>query len=110
MPTCRATAAGRSTWARLLHYSFFTPRGLTIHERGLSALVRFISVRAELFARSIFTALSGPSTWSCRSCSATASTGFFLATLEHLDDYRRLTEWSLLGGGFALAGEPPTRN
>ena len=34
---------------RLLHYSFFTPQGLTIHERGLSALVRFISVRAELF-------------------------------------------------------------
>ena len=34
---------------RLLHYSAFTPQGLTIHERGLSALVRFISVRAELF-------------------------------------------------------------
>ena len=34
---------------RLLHYSFFTPEGLTIHERGLSALVRFIAVRAELF-------------------------------------------------------------
>ena len=34
---------------RLLHYSVFTPRGLTIHERGLSALVRFIGVRAELF-------------------------------------------------------------
>ena len=35
--------------ARLLHYSQFTDRGLTIHERGLSALVQFISVRAELF-------------------------------------------------------------
>ena len=34
---------------RLLHYSLFTAHGLTIHERGLSALVRFISVRAELF-------------------------------------------------------------
>ncbi|MGA2502296.1 MAG: HD domain-containing protein, partial [Tepidisphaeraceae bacterium] len=38
---------------RLLHYTVFTPRGLTIHERGLSALVRFIGVRAELF-RSIY--------------------------------------------------------
>ena len=34
---------------RLLHYSFFTPQGLTIHSRGLAALVRFMSVRAELF-------------------------------------------------------------
>ena len=34
---------------RLLHYSFFTPQGLTIHARGMSALVRFMSVRAELF-------------------------------------------------------------
>ncbi len=34
---------------RLLHYSFFTSKGLTIHSRGLAALVRFIAVRAELF-------------------------------------------------------------
>ena len=38
---------------RLLHYSFFSPSGLTIHTRGLPALVRFISVRAELF-RSLY--------------------------------------------------------
>ncbi len=34
---------------RLLHYSFFSPQGLTIHNRGVAALVQFISVRAELF-------------------------------------------------------------
>ncbi len=34
---------------RLLHYSFFSERGLTIHSRGLAALTRFITVRAELF-------------------------------------------------------------
>src|SRR5262245_30105542 len=34
---------------RLLHYSFFSPQGLTIHDRGVDALVRFIGVRAELF-------------------------------------------------------------
>ena len=34
---------------RLLHYSFFSERGLTIHSQGLAALVRFIAVRAELF-------------------------------------------------------------
>ena len=39
--------------SRLLHYTLFTEQGLTIHQRGLSALVRFISVRAELF-RSLY--------------------------------------------------------
>ena len=34
---------------RLLHYSFFTHQGLTIRDRGIDALVRFMTVRAELF-------------------------------------------------------------
>ena len=34
---------------RLLHYSFFSPSGLTIHDRGIDALLRFMRVRAELF-------------------------------------------------------------
>ncbi len=38
---------------RLLHYSFFSERGLTIHDRGMDALLRFMSVRADLF-RSIY--------------------------------------------------------
>ena len=38
---------------RLLHYSFFSREGLTIHDRGADALVRFIGVRAELF-RSVY--------------------------------------------------------
>jgi len=38
---------------RLLHYSFFSHRGLTIHDRGMDALMRFMSARAEMF-RSIY--------------------------------------------------------
>ena len=38
---------------RLLHYTFFTEQGLTIHDRGIDALLRFMTVRAELF-RSIY--------------------------------------------------------
>ncbi|MDO5582186.1 MAG: HD domain-containing protein [Planctomycetia bacterium] len=34
---------------RLLHYSFFTEHGLTLHQKGLSTLTRFLNVRAELF-------------------------------------------------------------
>ena len=53
--------------ARLLHYSMFTDRGLTIHERGLSALVQFISVRASCSAPFTSTARSARSTWNPRS-------------------------------------------
>ena len=35
--------------SRLLHYSFFTTQGLTIHSRGLPALINFIEMRANLF-------------------------------------------------------------
>ncbi len=38
---------------RLLHYSFFSEHGLTIHDRGMNALMRFMAARAELF-RSIY--------------------------------------------------------
>ncbi|HRX83339.1 MAG TPA: metal-dependent phosphohydrolase, partial [Pirellulaceae bacterium] len=37
----------------MLHYSFFTDHGLTIHDRGISALVRFMGVKSDLF-RSIY--------------------------------------------------------
>ncbi len=35
--------------SRLIHYSFFTPAGLTIHARGLPTLINFIETRANLF-------------------------------------------------------------
>jgi len=34
---------------RLIHYSFFTENGLTIHARGLPTLINFIETRANLF-------------------------------------------------------------
>ena len=35
--------------SRLLHYTFFSQQGLTIHARGLPALINFIEMRANLF-------------------------------------------------------------
>ncbi len=35
--------------SRLIHYSFFTPEGLTIHVRGLPTLIHFIETRANMF-------------------------------------------------------------
>ncbi len=88
---------------RLLHYSFFSERGLTIHLRGMSALVRFIGVRAELF-RSLYFHRT------VRGIDLTLADLFqdskrFLfegSPLANLDRYRRFTSgrcWSTSRGG-----------
>ncbi len=88
---------------RLMHYSFFTARGLTIHQKGLSSLIQFLAVRADLF-RSIYfhrtvravdltlTDLfekSKPHLFPLRGEGSTHP-------LENLDEYRFLTDRSLL--------------
>jgi HD superfamily phosphohydrolase len=83
--------------ARLLHYSQFTERGLTIHERGLSALVRFISVRAELFRAIYFHRTVRAIDLELQEVFRASKPHLFPGDpREHLDQYQRLTEWSLL--------------
>ena len=96
-----AYMSGYSTRAfdldRLLHYSAFTPKGLTIHERGLSALVRFISVRAELFRAIYFHRTVRAIDLALQELFLDSKQYLFPGNpLEHLDQYQRLTEWSLL--------------
>ena len=82
---------------RLLHYSVFTPKGLTIHERGLSALVQFISVRAELFRAIYFHRTVRAIDLTLQELFADSRQHLFPGNpLEHLEQYQRLTEWSLL--------------
>lgn len=83
--------------ARLLHYSSFTPKGLTIHERGLSALVRFISVRAELFRAIYFHRTVRGIDLGLQELFLACKQHLFPGNpLDHLDEYQRFTEWSLL--------------
>lgn len=97
---------------RLLHYSFFTEEGLTIHQKGFAALSRFIAVRAELF-RSIYFHRT------VRAIDLTLA-GLFKESkellfpgnpLRHLDEYRRFTEWSLLVdvGNWTRSDDPKKR-
>jgi hypothetical protein len=82
---------------RLLHYSFFTPKGLTIHERGLSALVRFMAVRAELFRTVYFHRTVRAIDLALQDLFAESRGLIFPGNpLEQLEEYRHLTEWSLL--------------
>ncbi|MEM6799406.1 MAG: HD domain-containing protein, partial [Planctomycetota bacterium] len=82
---------------RLLRYSFFTDRGLTIHQKGVNALLKFIQTKSELF-RSIYFHRT------VRAIDKTLE-GLFRDSrerlfpgnpLEHLNAYRGFTEWSLL--------------
>jgi uncharacterized protein len=83
--------------SRLMHYSFFTSAGLTIHTRGLPTLVHFIETRANLFrtiyfhrtVRALDQALADifPETMT-RLCPGNP--------LDDLGEYRKLTESSLL--------------
>ncbi len=94
--------------ARLIHYTQFTSKGLTIHERGLSALVRFISVRAELFRAIYFHRTVRAIDLSLQELFVDSKKHLFPGNpLEHLDEYLHLTEWSLL---MEVAAWPKSQN
>lgn len=82
---------------RLLRYSFFSERGLTIHQKGVNALVKFMQTKSELFRAVYFHR-------TVRAIDKTLE-GLFRDSrellfpgnpLEHLRTYRGFTEWSLL--------------
>lgn len=83
--------------SRLLHYSFFTSKGLAIHARGMPTLINFIETRANLFrtiyfhrtVRAIDIALE-------EHFGETMQRLFPGNPLEHLREYQGLTETSFL--------------
>jgi len=82
---------------RLLHYSFFTDQGLTIHDRGLAALVRFMTVKAELFRSIYFHRTVKAIDLTLADLFQDSKTYLFDGNpLEHLEAYRDFTESSLL--------------
>ncbi|MBT6153738.1 MAG: HD domain-containing protein [Planctomycetaceae bacterium] len=83
--------------SRLMHYSFFTESGLTIHARGLPTLINFIETRANLFRTIYFHRTVRAIDLSLEDLFAETMQHLFPGNpLEHLDDYRQLTEWSFL--------------
>ncbi len=82
---------------RLLHYSFFTRQGLTIHTKGVAALVQFMGVRADLFRTIYFHRTVRAIDLTLADLFADSKAYLFPGNpLEHLEEYRRFTEWSLL--------------
>ncbi len=82
---------------RLIRYTFFSDQGLTIHQKGMNALVKFIQTKSELF-RSVYFHRT------VRSIDKTLGELFRDSRdllfpgnpVEHLNDYLHFTEWSLL--------------
>jgi HD superfamily phosphohydrolase len=82
---------------RLLHYSFYSPEGLTIHDRGLGELVRFMGVRGELFRTIYFHRTVRAIDLTLADLFAASKQYLFPGNpLERLGDYLHFTEWSLL--------------
>ncbi|MGD9126748.1 MAG: HD domain-containing protein [Planctomycetia bacterium] len=82
---------------RLLHYTTFTPAGLTIHERGLASLVRFIAVRGELFQAIYFHRTVRAIDLTLQELFARSKRHLFPGNpVENLEAYRRFTEWSIV--------------
>lgn len=82
---------------RLIHYTFFTDAGLTIHARGLPTLIHFIETRANLFRTVYFHRTVRAFDIALKELFGETMPYLFPGNpLEHLDDYLRLTEWSFL--------------
>jgi uncharacterized protein len=82
---------------RLLHYTQFTPSGLTIHDRGIEALIRFMAARAELFRTLYFHRTVRAIDLTLADLFAETRPHLLSGSpLDHLDEYQRLTEFSLL--------------
>lgn len=96
-----AFMSGYSTRAfdldRLLHYSFFSERGLTIHDRGLESLVRFMGVRAELFRTIYFHRTVKAIDLTLKDLFIASKRYMFPGNpLDHLEEYQGFSESSLL--------------
>lgn len=82
---------------RLLHYSFFTEQGLTIHARGINALVRFRQARSELFRSIYFHRTVRAIDKTLEDLFREGKHYLFPGNpLEYMQEYQQFTEWSLL--------------
>ncbi len=98
---------------RLLHYTEFTPQGLTIHDRGIESLIRFMAARAELFRTIYFHRTVRAIDLTLADLFAESRDDLFPGSpLEHLSAYRNFTEFSLLVNvvQWADSGQPRLRS
>jgi HD superfamily phosphohydrolase len=90
-------AAGPVDVQRILHYSFISERGLTLHAHAAEALYMFLNARLYLYHQVYFHRTVRRIDLQLREVfRATLDLLFGGNPLDRLDDYQALTEWSLL--------------
>lgn len=82
---------------RLIHYTLITPKGLTLHKNGLPALQMFLNARLYLYANVYYHRTTRAIDLHLLEIFHDTMERLFPDNpLHHLDDYLRLTDWSLL--------------
>ncbi|MFQ5839403.1 MAG: HD domain-containing protein [Candidatus Methylomirabilales bacterium] len=81
---------------RLLFYTFFTPKGLTLHRAGSSTLVRFIQARVSMYSDVYYHRTNRAIDLHMKEIfRETMKLLLSRNPLEHLEQYLTITDWSL---------------
>jgi HD superfamily phosphohydrolase len=90
-------AVGPVDRERLIHYTFFSPKGLTLHKAGNSALTMFLNARLYLYTNVYYHRTTRAIDLHLREIFPDTMRVLFSGhPLEHMEDYLHLTDWSLL--------------
>jgi len=90
-------ATGPVDLNRLIHYTFFTKQGLTLHRSGLSTLTMFLNARAYLYSNLYYHRTTRALDLHMKDIfRVTLSEIFPQNPLNTLEAYAELTDWSLL--------------
>ena len=82
---------------RLIHYTFFSPKGLTLHKAGNAALTMFLNARLYLYTNVYYHRTTRAIDLHLREIfPETMKTLFAGSPLDHMEEYLHLTDWSLL--------------
>jgi uncharacterized protein len=89
--------AGPIDRERLIHYTFFSPKGLTVHKAGNSALTTFLNTRLYLYTNVYYHRTTRAIDLHLRDIFPETMKVLFPGNpLDHMEDYLYLTDWSLL--------------
>lgn len=90
-------AVGPVDRERLIHYTFFSPKGLTLHKSGNAALAMFLNARLYLYTNVYYHRTTRAIDLHLREIFPETMRIIFPGNpLENMDAYLHLTDWSLL--------------
>lgn len=82
---------------RLIHYTFFSPKGLTVHKAGNGALTTFLNARLYLYTNVYYHRTTRAIDLHLKEIFPETMKFLFPGNpLDHMEDYLYLTDWSLL--------------